>query len=888
MDRGDDPLDRLLATGRDVGGDVGAVALRLGLRRLVGMHQCAMLIFDVELPYRNVRNLFEGRGPSHARHPPRRSRRPRRSSRHARLGTVLPYQYAYAASSRGWGTLAAAAASSLFSVGALFAAPLGGRLADRVSPVRVAVVAKLVAARRRSPCWSPPRPLAFLAAMLVFGAGITAAQPAQAVLILRWVGSRDRRKVFAWQFTASSVGMALGALLAPRSSTSAPAGMAPAFTSRPGFVGSAVLIALAGRVPPAGYRRLSGARVDAVPSGRSGARGFGATLRTLWAVPGIRWVAVVTTLVTLGFYAQFESGLPAYALLFLDVPERTIGIAAAVNCLVIVALQMVVVRWTARRDAASLLVVVGVIWVACWVVMAFARPRSPEIAAVLFVTTYGIFAVGETLFAPVLNPLTASLAPAGWWGRRSVSSRPCRPASRRSARCWRGSPSRRDTRRSSSSCTSSSASVRSSPPCGCARSCAGGPEPRARRRSRRPVRRPWASRSAEDRGFEPLRAFTQHAFQACALGHYANPPPGRLSEVGARPRNPVGAVGGGATDWADARTDPTVAGLLLEDLPREGKRLLSTVIVDFIGNGLVLPFNVVYLHEVRGFELAHVGFLLSIPALVGLLVVGPIGALIDRIGARVVIVCACSSRSRPRAPRPDDTEAIGRGGMRAARLLRWRGLAGDQHPHRADHPERHPTALLRAQLHPAQPGHRHRRPPGGLFVDVHRPETFVAIYVIDAATYLAPLAILLGPLRHVSGRVGHPETAVAPGRAAAVDRWRLARRVTARSCGTGRCWSSWPWFSWALSSATGSSTPASPPSGVTSAASPPRPSAGPSPPTRPSSCCCSWSSCSASKVGAAPVCWPSCAAIWAPSFLALWATGLVAGQRRGACCSARA
>jgi hypothetical protein len=27
------------------------------------------------------------------------------------------------------------------------------------------------------------------------------------------------------------------------------------------------------------------------------------------------------------------------------------------------------------------------------------------------------------------------------------------------------------------------------------------------------------SELAEDRGFEPLRAFTQHAFQACALGH---------------------------------------------------------------------------------------------------------------------------------------------------------------------------------------------------------------------------------------------------------------------------------------------------------------------------------------------------------------------------------
>ena len=57
-------------------------------------------------------------------------------------GTVLPYQYAYAATTRGWGSLVAAAASSLFSVGALLAAPVGGRLADRISPVKVAVAAK--------------------------------------------------------------------------------------------------------------------------------------------------------------------------------------------------------------------------------------------------------------------------------------------------------------------------------------------------------------------------------------------------------------------------------------------------------------------------------------------------------------------------------------------------------------------------------------------------------------------------------------------------------------------------------------------------------------------------------------------------------------------------
>ena len=42
---------------------------------------------------------------------------------------------------------------------------------------------------------------------------------------------------------------------------------------------------------------------------------------------------------------------------------------------------------------------------------------------------------------------------------------------------------------------------------------------------------------AEDRGFEPLRAFTQHAFQACALGHYANPPSQRLSPAAGPPKS---------------------------------------------------------------------------------------------------------------------------------------------------------------------------------------------------------------------------------------------------------------------------------------------------------------------------------------------------------------
>ncbi len=186
-------------------------------------------------------------------------------------------------------------------------------------------------------------------------------------------------------------------------------GMWPSFAmAAMGFLLSAGLLALAGW----GAKDRSDDGLDG-----SAATGTGslAAFRAVASVPALRWLAAVTVALALGFYAQFESGLPAFALMFLDVPERTIGTAAAVNCLVIVALQKVVVRWTVRRHSASLLVAVGLVWLLSWTILAFSM-RTPGIGAVLFVTTYGIFAVGETLFAPVLSPLTASLAPGGMVG----------------------------------------------------------------------------------------------------------------------------------------------------------------------------------------------------------------------------------------------------------------------------------------------------------------------------------------------------------------------------------------------------------------------------------------------------------------------------------------
>src|SRR5689334_21421276 len=74
------------------------------------------------------------------------------------------------------------------------------------------------------------------------------------------------------------------------------------------------------------------------------------------------------------------------------------------------------------------------------------------------------------------------------------------------------------------------------------------------------------------------------------------------------------------------------------DLPREGKLLISVVVFEFVGTGLVLPFWVVYLHEVRGFGLDTVGLMLALLPAAGLVSSLASGPVIDRYGSRAVQV----------------------------------------------------------------------------------------------------------------------------------------------------------------------------------------------------------------------------------------------------------
>jgi MFS family permease len=184
------------------------------------------------------------------------------------------------------------------------------------------------------------------------------------------------------------------------------------------------------------------------------------------------------------------------------------------------------------------------------------------------------------------------------------------------------------------------------------------------------------------------------------------------------------------------------------------------VIVQFFGRGLTLPFTIIYLHEVRGFSLGLSGTLMGLIAVVGLLVTGPAGALVDRYGARRVMLTglffAVAGYAVLAFATVPAVAALGLAlfgvqlgvGWPSVNALVATVVDGDlrQRYYGVN------FALLNLGVGVGGVV-------GGLVVDVERPETFVMAFLVNAATFVVPVVVLMGPLRHLHGRVDRPADA---------------------------------------------------------------------------------------------------------------------------------
>lgn len=78
----------------------------------------------------------------------------------------------------------------------------------------------------------------------------------------------------------------------------------------------------------------------------------------------------------------------------------------------------------------------------------------------------------------------------------------------------------------------------------------------------------------------------------------------------------------------------------LRKLSRPVRALLIGGFINLLGNGLILPYTLIYLHNVRHATFAQAGALLGLVGITGLLVTPLAGPLIDRIGALTIVITA--------------------------------------------------------------------------------------------------------------------------------------------------------------------------------------------------------------------------------------------------------
>jgi MFS family permease len=320
-------------------------------------------------------------------------------------GAVFPFLYSDIATARGMGAVVAAGTFTAFAMGSIGAAPIAGWLADRSNPTIVAVLARIALAMTIAALAIAATPVTVWLAAGSFGVAYALAQPAIQVILLARTPPARRRDVFAWQSTATNLGLAGGAALGGALvDLSSQAAMRPVYAiAAIASLASAAVVGISGR----------GAHATVLAS-----REFSetASYRDVLGLKQIRWLLGIAVLITLACYAQYDSGLPAYVLSATSVRPAVLGTAVAINALLVALLISPVVAFTRSRRGTSLLTLSALLWIGCWLI--FGLPLVlPGFDAAFVITGFAALSLGETMMAPILSALAATLAPEGAAGR---------------------------------------------------------------------------------------------------------------------------------------------------------------------------------------------------------------------------------------------------------------------------------------------------------------------------------------------------------------------------------------------------------------------------------------------------------------------------------------
>ena len=121
-------------------------------------------------------------------------------------------------------------------------------------------------------------------------------------------------------------------------------------------------------------------------------------------------------------YGSIDVGLSYFAVTEVGLSVNRMGIVLFVNTAAIVLAQLTVLRRIDGRSRTRLLAAVGVLWALSWVTNGVAVLPGQTLALVLLCLGQVLFAIGETVWAPVAPAIVNDLAADDVRGRYNAAS----------------------------------------------------------------------------------------------------------------------------------------------------------------------------------------------------------------------------------------------------------------------------------------------------------------------------------------------------------------------------------------------------------------------------------------------------------------------------------
>ncbi|MCQ4210330.1 MDR family MFS transporter [Streptomyces longispororuber] len=309
-------------------------------------------------------------------------------------GFVLTFLALYLTAARGFSAAYAGLVASLIGLGGVIASMLGGVLADRLGRRPTLLGAQLATAATVAVLAFVRDPVGIAVTGFALGLASNASRPAIQAMMADIVPPHDRVRAFSLNYWAINLGFAVSSVYA---------GFLVAQSYTLGFLVEAAMTlacALVVFVKVKESRPEPGPKTAGAPTVT-----MGTVLRDgrFMLMVGLSFlVAVVFTQSSVGLpIVMGENGFSS----------SDVGLVAAVNGVVIVALQIPLTRYIERRDPGRLLTVSSLLVGYGFALTAFAG----SLAA--YALTVVVWTLGEMVNAPTQSGLVARLAPAEGRGR---------------------------------------------------------------------------------------------------------------------------------------------------------------------------------------------------------------------------------------------------------------------------------------------------------------------------------------------------------------------------------------------------------------------------------------------------------------------------------------